>query len=156
MGDKPAKKIRFAVCSRTHTLNETEGRVEDLEPFCDEDIHGEFDSLVAAVARAREITGAPDAVKLWDQPGRGIGAIDHVVAWVDASLYDPDADEWVPCDADGEPSGMYIEPVYTVDALDAHPKLKAAWDKAVKAKWSWLDYESEEFYTVRAFLDGEE
>lgn len=147
------------MCSRTHTLSETEGRVEDLEPFCEEDLHGEFGTLEEAVARAREIAGAPDAVRLWDQRGRGIGAIDHVVAWVDASFYDPDEDEWVPCDADGEPGGLYgADPVYTVDALDGRPELRAAWDEAVRSKRRWLDYEDDGYDTVRSLLagDGEE
>ena len=159
LGDEDdEKEIQYTVCSRTLTLRMQGDRVEDYEPPCDEDVHGDFDSLDEAVAAADEIASAPDAVKLIDQRGRGIGAIDHVFAWVDASYYDAEADEYVSCDAKGEPCGMYVEPVYAVDALDGQPKLKAAWDKAVKAKLSWLDYEAEECYTVRAFLDesGEE
>lgn len=147
-------KIQYTVYSRMMTLHMQGDRVEDAGDACNADEYGTHDSAEAAVAEAREIAAAPDSVKLWDQHGRGIGAIDHLTVWVDAFAYDEEADEWVPCDADGktdDPCGP--ESVEFIDALDGQPKLKAAWDKAVNAKWSWLDYESEEYYTVRAFLD---
>lgn len=146
-------KVKYTVYSRMMTLRMQGDRVEDAGAACDANEYGTHDSAESAVAEAREIAAAPDAVELRDQRG-GIGAIDHLAVWVDAFAYDEETDEWVPCDADGnadDPCGP--ESVEFIDALDAQPKLKAAWDKAVKAKWSWLDYESEEFYTVRAFLD---
>lgn len=147
--DVTVKKIEHTVCSRTHTLEETDGDVRDYVPFCAEDLHGDFDSFEKAVAKVREITGAPDAAKLYDQRG-GIGAIEHVVAWVDAYYYD--GDEYVSCDANGNPDDT-IGCLYECDAIDCNPKLKAAWEKAVRAKREFLDYESEGWLSVRDYLE---
>ena len=97
---------------------------------------------------------APDAVKLIDQRGRGIGAIDHLLVYVDAFLHDEETDDFIPCDAEGRTDDPYgPDSIYCHDALDTHPRLKAAWDKAVRAKWDYLDYKADDYYTVRAFLD---
>lgn len=45
--------------------------------------------------------------------------------------------------------------IYCHDTLDDHPRLKAAWDKAVRAKWDYLDYKADDYYTVRAFLEDD-
>lgn len=148
--------IKYTVYSQTLTLCMSGESVDELGYSCAADEYGTFDTIDAAIAEAREIAAAPDAVRLIDQRGRGIGAIDHLFVFVDAFLYDDEADEFIPCDADGrtdDPCGP--DSVYCHDTLDDHPRLKAAWDKAVHAKWDYLDYKADDYYTVRAFLEDD-
>lgn len=146
--------IRYTVYSRTLTLCMSGESVDEKGHFCEPDQYGTFDTVDAAIAEAREIAAAPDAVKLIDQRGRGIGAIDHLLVYVDAFLHDEETGDFIPCDAEGRTDDPYgPDSIYCHDTLDDHPQLKAAWDKAVRAKWDYLDYESDEYYTVRAFLD---
>lgn len=147
-------KIEYIVHAKNMTLCMQGDRVEDIDEGTDE--YGTHDTLEAAVAEADALACEHGNVKLHDQRGGGIGAIDHKVYYVDAFLYDEELDELVPCDKDGNTDdSLCPDPVYCRDCLDDHPKLKAAWDKAVKAKWKYLDYGADEFYTVRAFLNEE-
>lgn len=146
-------KRNYTVFDRTMTLCMQGDRVEDAGAACAPNEYGTFDNIEAAIAEAREVASDPESVKLIDQR-KGIGAVEHRLVWVDAFIYDDDYDEWVPCDEDGSTEGPCgAEPVYCHDCLDDRPDIKAAWDKAVRSKWDYMDYESDEFCTVRSFLE---
>ncbi len=150
-------KIEFTVYSKTMTLCMQGDRVEDFGDACDPNEYGTFESMADAIAEAKEIAADPESVRLFDQGGKGIGAVEHRLVYVDAFLYDEDNDEWIPSDAKGntdDPCGP--ESVYYHDCIDDRPDIKAAWDKAVHAKWAYLDYKDDEYYTVRAFLEEDE
>lgn len=148
--------IKYTVYSRTLTLCMSGENVDEKGHSCEPDQYGTFDTLDAAIAEAREIAAAPDAVKLIDQRGRGIGAIDHLLVYVDAFLHDEETDDYIPCDAEGRADDLCgPDSIYYHDTLDDHPRIKAAWEKAVRAKWDYLDYKADDYYTVRAFLEDD-
>lgn len=99
--------IKYTVYSRTLTLCMSGESVDEKGHSCEPDQYGTFDTVDAAIAEAREIAAAPDAVKLIDQRGHGIGAIDHLLVYVDAFLHDEETDDIIPCDAEGRTDDPY-------------------------------------------------
>ena len=145
-------KTEYTVYSKTYNLALMGDRDEDIDEACDATEYETFDTAGEAIAYAKALQADSGNVAL-NRTRDGFGSISHELIWVDAYRFDAEADGWVQVGRDGSDiTDGWSVPIYTHDCLEDRPDLKAAWDKAVKSKWDFLDYRSDSFGGVFDFL----
>lgn len=130
------------------------GRNEDW-PVWDEatPLFGDFNSLDDAVCAAEE-EAEKDVIELCTNTRCGNGTIARNVYMITAYTED-DYGELAPCDYNGVETDGYSRDYNAVDALDCHPDIKRAWEKAYRSYCGFLDYEDNNYWGFAEALEEE-
>lgn len=142
------KNITFTVTEREITRNMEGDREEEHGWDRDPDEVGEFSTLAEAKAKVAE-WAKTDKVEVASAGRYGIGSITRPVYEIEA-WYEDENGETVYCDENGEPADDTAE---IVDVLDLHPDIEQAWDKAKREYYGFLDYERDDFGSVKSALE---
>lgn len=132
---------RYATYIKEHIRTMAGDREEDVEDNCDADEVYCGPSEEEAVAEAKSRL-AEAGVEVTETRG-GIGSITYLVASVVRYQVD-DGGQVVDEDEDGDP----IEDVEVFYETSMTDEADAAWEKAKKSYWKFLDYDAEGYTTV--------
>ena len=148
------KKIRYFVEGREMLLHlegdrEVDGSVRDGG-----DHLGDFATAEEAEETARAYLEEKSNVV--NQARRGIGSVTHWAVEVERCVEDEDFG-WIACSEDGStedefgfiPNDAWI---LVLDTLDGSPE-RAAFDRAKRSYYDWLDYKDDRYDTVSLWLD---
>lgn len=135
---------RFMNGDRAEDRNE-HSESDDLNPFGSGCFDSKGDAIAAALAYLEENRNAINYQK------HGIGSVTHWAIEVYRMAWDEEFEEWAPCDEDGCVSSACEDLndalVLYVDSLDGSTE-EAAWNKAVRSYYAFLDYEEDGYETV--------
>ena len=136
--------IRFMNGDRVEDCN-VHSESDDLNPLGS----GYFDSREEAIAAA--LAYLEENKNAINRQRRGIGSITHWAVEVYRMAWDEEFEEWEPCDEEGFVSSacedLNDSLILYVDSLDGSPE-EAAWSKAVRGYYDFLDYKEDGYDTV--------
>lgn len=145
------KGFRFTVTGNECILR-LEGDREENGPIWDGGIDlGSFEAVSEAVEQARFWLATKGNEVNGREHGRGIGSVTHWTVEVERTVYD-EAWGWCACDrqgrTDADPGFNQDQPtVLYEDTLDGSVE-KAAFDRAKRSYYDYLDYRTDDFDTV--------
>lgn len=116
---------------------------------CFDELAKEYKTLDEAVEAVKAYL-ASDSVEVHDTK-HGFGSVTFTRYQIERFAYDEE-EGWFLCDENGNPTD---DAAYLLDGLDTRPEINAAWNKAQKSYWNWLDYKQDWFYTLKELLDEE-